>query len=1112
MSDSSKAVFLSYASQDAEAARRISESLRAAGVEVWFDTDGGLEHGDEWDAKIRRQIKECVLFIPIISANTEARHEGYFRIEWDLAAERARGIASGVPFILPVVIDDTRETQALVPDRFRAVQWTRLRDGVVSLDVTARLVKLWSHRVGVLSTGANRSSGAELAHPTLQPERTPLRRRWVVLGSLAAIGLIVAAFVAWKIPRRDPASARTAVVATTPTGPVTEADRLIARAAATFDRMNYTREDLAAADMLARKATELAPESAEAWAMRAFVQAAYVWRLWDRSDKRRQEVESLANRALAFDPKQVRALLALAELHLAQRAFAQSEVVARRAIALRPDDPHLFRVLAGALDGQERDAEAAAVREKSARRFPRDALTHYGLGNTFMRVGDFAAALQSFDAALAIEPFASALLNKARVLVAWKGDLVGARQVLDQIAPQDRTELRAVGVAMWQGLLERRLDRVQDAAALTAQTYLELGPKATVLAMALHLAGKQALAQQQWQAAEAVARQRLREQPGDMAAAAHVAIALVWQGRAADAAREITLCEATVLERPAALLTQTMWVARYYASLGDAAKAVSFLRLANSARDTTESALTLDPWWDQIRDRPEFAALMAEAKVRVAAGGGSMVVAAAAAAPAPDVKSVAVLPFANRSDDREAEYFSDGISEDLLNELGKVPGLRVAGWTSALSLKGKNASAREIGEKLGVAHVVDGSVRKVGSRIQIHARLTNAASNEQLWSEAYVDESVDIIALQQKIARDIAQKLRLTLGDAARRVRAVNPEAHRLMLEGRYFLALRNSGFPAAERAFTEALRLAPDFAEAHAGLAAVHVLHASYRWSEDPATEEEIQKGGASARRAIALDASLVQAHAVLAYQALLSGRLTESAQSFERALALNPHDAQALNWHGHLLARLGRLDEALAANERAVQIDPLSFSTLFVYARQLTYARQHAKALEMARRSVALRSDFTWSRGIEAVNLLALGRVDEASAVAREIRREQPEVGFGNMDGIWVLQQAKHGDEAAAWVEEIRRDASVPATQLRRMSIALGKFEEVLSGRQKLTAGPFDVAMYFWYPIWDPVRNDPRFQQRLAELGLAAHYDVARKALARLEQQQSSQSVPTK
>ncbi|MEY2880455.1 MAG: hypothetical protein RLZZ15_2835, partial [Verrucomicrobiota bacterium] len=144
----SRAVFLSYASQDAEAARSICESLRVGGVDVWFDVEGGLEHGDEWDAKIRRQIKECVLFIAIISKNTQARHEGYFRIEWELAAQRAMGIASGVAFILPVVIDETREPDALVPDRFRAVQWTKLRGGEVPPEVQARFLKLWSHRIG----------------------------------------------------------------------------------------------------------------------------------------------------------------------------------------------------------------------------------------------------------------------------------------------------------------------------------------------------------------------------------------------------------------------------------------------------------------------------------------------------------------------------------------------------------------------------------------------------------------------------------------------------------------------------------------------------------------------------------------------------------------------------------------------------------------------------------------------------------------------------------------------------------------------------------------------------------------------------------------------------
>src|SRR5476649_2037315 len=137
----SKAVFLSYASQDAEAAKRICEALRAAGVEVWFDQDA-LVGGDAWDQKIRGQIKACALFVPIISAESQARREGYFRLEWKLAAQRTHTIADGTPFLLPVVIDATRDADALVPEEFRSVQWTRLGGGEISPAFITRVKNL----------------------------------------------------------------------------------------------------------------------------------------------------------------------------------------------------------------------------------------------------------------------------------------------------------------------------------------------------------------------------------------------------------------------------------------------------------------------------------------------------------------------------------------------------------------------------------------------------------------------------------------------------------------------------------------------------------------------------------------------------------------------------------------------------------------------------------------------------------------------------------------------------------------------------------------------------------------------------------------------------------
>src|SRR3954466_11178928 len=166
MSDAGQAVFLSYASEDAAAALRISEALRQAGVEVWFDQNE-LVGGDAWDQKIRRQIKECALLIPIISAATQARTEGYFRLEWRLADQRTHLMAKGRAFLLPVVIDATRDTDAHVPDSFTEVQWTRLRDGQTSPAFCARIVTL---------LGGGTAEGQRVK-AAVRPERAQTHRR-----------------------------------------------------------------------------------------------------------------------------------------------------------------------------------------------------------------------------------------------------------------------------------------------------------------------------------------------------------------------------------------------------------------------------------------------------------------------------------------------------------------------------------------------------------------------------------------------------------------------------------------------------------------------------------------------------------------------------------------------------------------------------------------------------------------------------------------------------------------------------------------------------------------------------------------------------------------------
>ncbi len=188
MSESNKAVFLSYASQDAEAANRICEALRTAGIEVWFDQNE-LVGGDQWDAKIRGQIKSCALFMPVISANTEARREGYFRIEWKLAAQRTHAIADGIPFLLPIVIDATRDREALVPTEFQEVQWTRLPGGVATPQFVGQVKGLLEPERKYVEKSGDLPSLSPSITASKSPSKLPLLS--MVVAAVIAVGAIL---------------------------------------------------------------------------------------------------------------------------------------------------------------------------------------------------------------------------------------------------------------------------------------------------------------------------------------------------------------------------------------------------------------------------------------------------------------------------------------------------------------------------------------------------------------------------------------------------------------------------------------------------------------------------------------------------------------------------------------------------------------------------------------------------------------------------------------------------------------------------------------------------------------------------------------------------------
>src|SRR2546430_943444 len=311
----------------------------------------------------------------------------------------------------------------------------------------------------------------------------------------------------------------------------------------------------------------------------------------------------------------------------------------------------------------------------------------------------------------------------------------------------------------------------------------------------------------------------------------------------------------------------------------------------------------------------------------------------------PNEKSVAVLAFANLSDDKGSEYFSDGISEELLTVLQKIPGLHVAARTSAFSFKGKNATAQEIGQQLGVAHLVEGSVRKVGDLVRIAARLTQANTGEERWSENYTRNLKDVFAVQTELAQTIVEQLRgqLTGGAANPTTRAEiqaevraaekggtkNVDAHESYLQGRFFLN-RHSEKEAdqARAAFERAVQLDPKFALAWAGLAQTHVWDCNYATEGgQKGFNDHLAAARSAVERAIAIEPDLPDA---LYPKAMIETNFDYNwkgaAATLRKALALAPQDPALLMEAGNLASARGETTQSLEFNGRAVALDPVN------------------------------------------------------------------------------------------------------------------------------------------------------------------------------------------
>ena len=452
-----------------------------------------------------------------------------------------------------------------------------------------------------------------------------------------------------------------------------------------------------------------------------------------------------------------------------------------------------------------------------------------------------------------------------------------------------------------------------------------------------------------------------------------------------------------------------------------------------------------------------------------------------APAAGPVSASIAVLPFVNMSSDPEQEYFSDGISEEVLNLLAKIPGLQVAARTSSFSFRDQNLEVPEIAERLNVAHVLEGSVRKAGNEVRITAQLIRADDGFHEWSETWDRSADDIFAIQDEIAADVAAQLKVTLLGAAPTVEATDLAAYALYLQARQLGRQGTAeGLERSMALYQQALAIDPDYAAAWAGLARDYYTQAG---TELHPIDEGYQLARDAANRALAIDPEYAPAYAQLGYIAVYHGDLAAAARHLERALALDPTDSDIIANAAILARSLGRLDEAIALQEYAVARDPVNpigharLGLFYLWAGRLD------ESIASYRTTLSLSPGRIGAKHNIAVALLLKGEPEAALAA---IQQESSELWrtVGLSMAYHVLGQAAESDAALAeLIDKYRQEAAYNiAYVLALRGEADRAFEWLDKAVQYNDPGLVEIAAT---NLFANIHDDPRWLPFLESIG---------------------------
>ncbi len=460
--------------------------------------------------------------------------------------------------------------------------------------------------------------------------------------------------------------------------------------------------------------------------------------------------------------------------------------------------------------------------------------------------------------------------------------------------------------------------------------------------------------------------------------------------------------------------------------------------------------------------------------------------------PSPVIHSLAVLPLESLSNDPSQDYFADGMTDELISDLGQISALRVISRTSVMAYKHAHKPLPQIARELNVDAVVEGTVLRSGDQVRITAQLIDASADKHLWSQSYEGELRDTLALQSKVARAIADQIQISLNPreqaALKSAKVVNPQAYVSYLKGRYFWNKRSAeSLKVALAYFNQAIDEDPAYAQAYSGLADTYALLGDWQYAV-MTPKEALPKAKAAAIKALELDSALGEAHNSLAF--CLDGfdwAFDSAGKEFLRAIELNPGYATAHHWYAWHLALLHRYDEALAEMRKAENLDPLSLVINADLAELLALAHSYDESIQQSRKTIEMDPNFGLAHNHLGQAYLQKHMYDEA--IAELQKAVQLSSGGPTCMANLARADAASGkrSEAEKLLGDLKKRSSPGYSHGSEIAViytSLGDTDQAMNWLEKGFEERFNPGVLL-RPGFDPLRSDPRFQNLVRRIG---------------------------